>query len=165
MENYKDIATVETYVNLTDTKDVVQSEQDSNELQRAKKEHKQATNKNGVKRMLEALIDTIMAVPDVAMKVGESDTVYEGDNFHMHYKLNYRRASFKWTSGSCKMYIDFTVSILDDYPKATITDFQIPTVEGKINSELYHFIKHGLCKYAYIMPMLNKDDRIFSGWE
>lgn len=161
VEYYKNIATVEPYVDYSASKNVVQIKRDYDAPPCIKEERKRAA----VKRMLEALIDTIMAVPDVAMKVGESDNTYEGDNFHMRYKLNYRRASFKWTKGSYKMYIDFTVSILDNHPKSTITDFQIPTVEGKINSKLYHFIKHGLCKYAYIMPMLDKDDGIFSGWE
>lgn len=161
VEYYKNIAIVEPYTDYSASKNMVQIKRDYDAPPCVKEERKRAA----VKRMLEALIDTIMTVPDAAMKVGESDNTYEGDNFHMHYKLNYHRASFRWTSGSYKMCIDFTVSILDDHPKATITDFQIPTVEGKINSKLYHFIKHGLCKYAYIMPMLDKDDGIFSGWE
>lgn len=158
---YKNIASVVPYIDYSASKNVVQINYDYDAPSCIKEERKRAA----VKRMLEALIDTIMTVPDVAIKVGESDNTYEGDNFHMHYKLNYHRASFRWTSGSYKMYIDFTVSTLYDYPKSTITDFQIPTTEGKINNDLYHFIKHGLCKYAYIIPMLKKDDGIFSGWE
>lgn len=165
VENYKNIATIETYAKHTDSKDVVESKHDCNELHDAKEEPKQPTKNKAVKRMLEALINSIIAMPDAAMKVGEADNTYEGDDFHMHYKLNYHRASFRWSTESYRMRIDFTVSFLDDRPKSTITDFQIPTVEGKIDSKLYHFIKHGLCKYAYVIPMLNEDDGVFSGWE